>query len=74
MVGQNMAQYSLGMSLATAELPTDPAELHAFALACQSELKAAETAVHEGQTFFFCASGCRSRFEADAGRYLPLET
>jgi hypothetical protein len=27
------------MSLATAKLPTDPAELHAFALACQSELK-----------------------------------
>src|SRR5215471_16375368 len=27
------------------ELPDDPAALHAFALACQSELKAAETAV-----------------------------
>jgi len=33
------------MSLATAELPTDPAELRAFAQACQGELKAAETAV-----------------------------
>jgi transposase len=33
------------MSLATAALPTDPAELHAFALACQSELKAAEFSV-----------------------------
>jgi transposase len=33
------------MSLATAELPDDPAALRAFALACQSELKAAETAV-----------------------------
>jgi hypothetical protein len=33
------------MSLATAELPTDPAELHAFALACQSELKVAELSV-----------------------------
>jgi transposase len=33
------------MSLATAELPTDPAALRAFALACQSELKAAQTAV-----------------------------
>jgi len=31
---------------------------------------AKETAVHEGQTFYFCASGCRSRFEADAARYL----
>src|SRR3954463_13401922 len=33
------------MSLATAELPTDPAALRAFALACQDELKAAELAV-----------------------------
>jgi transposase len=33
------------MSLATAELPTHPAELRAFALACQGELKAAEMAV-----------------------------
>jgi transposase len=33
------------MSLATAELPDDPAALRAFARACQSELKAAETAV-----------------------------
>jgi hypothetical protein len=33
------------MSLATAELPDDPAALRTFALACQSELKAAETAV-----------------------------
>jgi transposase len=34
-----------GMSLATAELPADPEELRAFALACQGELRAAETAV-----------------------------
>lgn len=33
------------MSLATAELPTDPAALRAFAQACQAELKAAEAAV-----------------------------
>ena len=33
------------MSLATAVLPTDPAELRAFALACQSELKMAEISV-----------------------------
>src|SRR3954454_794924 len=33
------------MSLATAELPTDPAALRAFALACQDALKAAELAV-----------------------------
>ena len=33
------------MSLATADLPNDPAELRAFALACQGELKAAQTAV-----------------------------
>jgi transposase len=35
----------LVMSLATAELPTDPAALRAFALACQDELRAAELAV-----------------------------
>jgi TolA-binding protein len=33
------------MSLATAELPADPDALRSFALACQGELKAAETAV-----------------------------
>jgi transposase len=33
------------MSLATAELPADPDALRSFALACQSELKAAQTAV-----------------------------
>ena len=33
------------MSLATADLPNDPTELRAFALACQGELKAAQTAV-----------------------------
>jgi transposase len=35
----------LGMSLATAELPTDMVSLRAFALACQSELKVAELSV-----------------------------
>ena len=33
------------MSLATAELPTDPAALRAFAVACQGELKVAEISV-----------------------------
>jgi transposase len=33
------------MSLATAELPTDPDALRAFALACQGELRAAQMAV-----------------------------
>ncbi len=40
------ALIGLRMSLATAELSADPAALHAFALACQGELKAAQTAVH----------------------------
>jgi transposase len=40
-----MAQYSLGMSLTTAELPDDMVSLRAFALACQSELKVAELSV-----------------------------
>jgi transposase len=40
-----VALIDLRMSLATAELPADPAALRAFALACQGELKAAQTAV-----------------------------
>jgi xanthine dehydrogenase accessory factor len=31
---------------------------------------AKETTVHDGQTFYFCAAGCRSRFEAEPARYL----
>jgi transposase len=45
MVSESMTKYSFAMSLAAAELPTDPAELYAFALACQSELKVAELSV-----------------------------
>ena len=45
MVDQKTTQYSLAMSLASADPPTDPAELLAFALACQSELKVAELSV-----------------------------
>jgi transposase len=40
-----MLLVGLRMSLATAELPDDLAALRAFALACQGELKAAQTAV-----------------------------
>jgi len=40
-----LALIDMRMSLATAELPADPAALRAFALACQGELKAAQTAV-----------------------------
>ncbi len=40
-----MAQYTLDMSLATAELPDDMVSLRAFARACQSELKVAELSV-----------------------------
>jgi transposase len=43
--GMEPALVDFRMSLATAELPTDPAELRAFALACQSELKIAEISV-----------------------------
>jgi xanthine dehydrogenase accessory factor len=35
---------------------------------------AKETAVHEGTTYYFCGSGCCSRFEADPARYLSVET
>jgi xanthine dehydrogenase accessory factor len=35
---------------------------------------AAATAEHEGITYVFCSAGCRSRFEADPARYVPLST
>jgi xanthine dehydrogenase accessory factor len=31
---------------------------------------ARETVVHEDRTYYFCGSGCRSRFQADPARYL----
>ena len=34
---------------------------------------ARETAVHDGVAYHFCCAGCRSRFEADPGRYLALD-
>jgi xanthine dehydrogenase accessory factor len=33
---------------------------------------ARETAVYDGRTYYFCGSGCRSRFEADPARYLAV--
>ncbi len=30
---------------------------------------AAEEAVYEGHTYYFCAAVCREAFEADPGRY-----
>ena len=35
---------------------------------------AKETTLHDGLTFYFCAAGCRSRFEAEPARYLSVET
>jgi xanthine dehydrogenase accessory factor len=31
---------------------------------------ARDRVVHEGRTYYFCSSGCRTRFEADPARYL----
>ena len=31
---------------------------------------AAHTAIHDGQTYFFCCSGCREQFVADPARFL----
>jgi hypothetical protein len=43
--GANRVLVDFRMSLATTELPTDLAELRAFELACQSELKVSEISV-----------------------------
>lgn len=34
---------------------------------------ATETAVHAGERYYFCCSGCRTRFEAEPGRYGVVE-
>jgi xanthine dehydrogenase accessory factor len=33
---------------------------------------AGETAMHGGASYYFCSAGCRSRFEAEPGRYLEI--
>jgi Cu+-exporting ATPase len=30
----------------------------------------AESASHEGQTYWFCSQGCRAKFEADPAKYV----
>jgi P-type Cu+ transporter len=34
------------------------------------EATAKHTAQHQGQTYYFCAPGCKNAFEADPQRYL----
>lgn len=33
------------------------------------EKKAAATASYEGQTYYFCSPGCKSKFEKEPGKY-----
>jgi YHS domain-containing protein len=35
--------------------------------------KAAAQAEYHGKTYYFCAEGCKQRFEADPERYLDAE-
>ncbi|NIT35667.1 MAG: YHS domain-containing protein [candidate division Zixibacteria bacterium] len=37
------------------------------------ESSPAATAEYEGQTYYFCAPGCRAAFEADPEKYLGRE-
>ena len=40
---------------------------------CQMEVEPAHAAgrsEHEGQTYYFCATACKSKFDADPGKYL----
>jgi Cu+-exporting ATPase len=32
--------------------------------------KTAHRALHEGETYVFCSAGCRTKFEAEPGKYL----
>ena len=34
------------------------------------EATARHTAEHQGQTYYFCAPGCKKAFEAETGKYL----
>ena len=36
------------------------------------EATARHTVQHEGQTYYFCAPGCKKAFEADPQKYLSL--
>ena len=44
---------------------------------CQMEVDertAAATCSYQGQTYYFCAPGCREAFEKDPEQYLPKQT
>ena len=34
------------------------------------ESTATETAIHDGQTYYFCCKGCRMDFEDDPAKYV----
>jgi xanthine dehydrogenase accessory factor len=53
---------------------TPPAPTVAIDPVCHMEVAAVPDSIHveyAGQTWYFCAPGCRRRFEADPQRYLP---
>ena len=33
--------------------------------------KAAATSEHKGQTIYFCAKGCKAKFDQDPEKYIP---
>jgi len=33
--------------------------------------KAAASSQYAGKTYYFCSKGCKAKFDADPGRYLP---
>jgi Cu+-exporting ATPase len=40
---------------------------------CQMDVEpkhAAAQSQYQGQTYYFCAAGCKSKFDADPGKYL----
>ena len=38
------------------------------------EKTAASKSVHEGQTYYFCSSGCKKSFDADPAKYIGKQT
>jgi len=35
------------------------------------EAKAAATTEYQGKTYYFCAVGCKNKFDQDPGKHLP---
>ena len=71
--GASTGLVTLGMSNAVLSAPMVPSALAVKDPVCGMEVDprvATGKSVHKGQTYYFCAVGCKTRFDADPGKYL----